>query len=177
MTRDDVRRSKRQEQRLSEKFPGGKRNPGSGNGWIYKNDIRSDQYSIEAKTTQARQFTLKLADLLTAERHALQSGRDMLFALEMGNRNWLIMAEELFLEPSSADSSSDSPSASPTRTGPPPETGPAKPSAATTDPAPETPRANSKTPGSTTPSPPPTSATDAGTTLCAQCGKPVSPSP
>lgn len=176
MSNEHLRRSRRQEDRLAETFDG-TRNSGSGNGWIFKNDVRSPRYSIEAKTTLAKQYTLKLKDLLTAERNALQSGRDMLFALEMGARNWLIMAEEVFLEPSDGDSSSASPSALQAPTGPATATAVAKPSAETPPSPAGTGTGTPTTSGSTTPKLPRTTATESTTSVCARCGNSVSPSP
>lgn len=72
---------------------GGKVNAGSGNGWRHKNDVREEKYSHELKYTAKKQFTLKLDDLLTAEKNALADGKDMTFVINMGGRNWVLMAD------------------------------------------------------------------------------------
>lgn len=89
--------SVKQEKKWAEKV-GGIRNPGSGNGWRHKNDVREDDFSHELKFTSKSQFTLKLADLLTAEKNALVDGKEMTFVIEMGGRNWVIVADYTFHE-------------------------------------------------------------------------------
>lgn len=95
MTNRGLRRSQKQEKNLADRYDG-KVNPGSGNGWIHKNDIRSEVFSFEAKTTEKSQYPLKLAELQLAERHALLSGREMVFVIEMGGRNWMVVSQETF---------------------------------------------------------------------------------
>jgi hypothetical protein len=95
VTNRGLKRSQRQEKGLAAKYDG-KVSPGSGNGWIHKNDVRNDTFSFEAKTTEKRQYTLKLDDLKLAEQHALLSGREMVFAIEMGGRNWMVLSQETF---------------------------------------------------------------------------------
>lgn len=87
--------SQKQEKQWAEKN-GGWRNPGSGNGWIHKNDVRDSEFSHELKYTDKKQFTLKLADLLEAEKYALADGRDMTFVINMGGRNWVCIADYTF---------------------------------------------------------------------------------
>lgn len=87
--------SRKQEKRLAEHY-GGRRTPGSGNGWVKKNDVRSPDLSIEAKTTAKKQFTLKADDLERGERHALLDGRDFVFVIEMNGREWVVLAREDF---------------------------------------------------------------------------------
>ncbi|GHB52660.1 hypothetical protein GCM10010331_45370 [Streptomyces xanthochromogenes] len=90
-----LKRSQDQEKKLADRYDGTV-NPGSGNGWIHKNDVRSDRFSFEAKTTEKRSYSLKLDDLLKAEKNALISGREMVFAVELGGRNWMVVSQELF---------------------------------------------------------------------------------
>ena len=89
------RDSRRQEIRTAQRY-GGYTNPGSGNGWQYKNDVRTERFSFECKTTRSRSFSLKLDDLLTAETHALSEGRDMVFSIEMGGRTWQLLPQDVF---------------------------------------------------------------------------------
>lgn len=69
----------------------------SGGGWVRKNDVLTDEYSIEAKTTGKSQYPLKTSELLLAERNALLAGRTMLFVIDMDGRTWITLAEEDFL--------------------------------------------------------------------------------
>lgn len=85
--------SQRQERRIAQEF-GGRVNSGSGNGLLNKNDVRTPKFSIEAKFTKARSFTLKLADLLKGEFHALNDGRKFAFIITMGGRDWVVIAKE-----------------------------------------------------------------------------------
>ncbi|MEU7147076.1 hypothetical protein AB0B15_03390 [Streptomyces sp. NPDC045456] len=95
MTVSGTKRSQRQEQRLATRYDG-RRNPGSGNGWLHKNDVRSDRFSFEAKTTTKKSYSLKLDELLAAEKHALISGREMVFVTEIGGRNWMTVSQNTF---------------------------------------------------------------------------------
>lgn len=97
MSNPGLRRSQRQEARGAHHL-GGTVNAGSGNGWMRKNDVRTPTYSVEYKTTAAKQFTLKNTELIQAERHAILDGRRMAFGVEMCGRNWMVISEEDFLE-------------------------------------------------------------------------------
>lgn len=53
-----------------------------------KNDLRTDDRSFEVKYTDKASYSLKLADLLKAERHALlDSGRGFGFVVGFGRRD------------------------------------------------------------------------------------------
>ncbi|TKK84661.1 hypothetical protein FDA94_29035 [Herbidospora galbida] len=88
--------SRRQEKRGAKLF-GGTVNAGSGNQWRRKNDVRSKKFSIEYKTTGAKSYRITKDELLQAEKHALLDGRTMLFGIEIGGRNWILLAEEDFI--------------------------------------------------------------------------------
>lgn len=90
-----LKRSQIQETKLAGHY-GGIVNQGSGNGWIHKNDVRSERFSFEAKTTEKKSYSLRLSDLLKAEKNALISGREMVFAVELGGRNWMVVSQETF---------------------------------------------------------------------------------
>lgn len=89
---DGIRRSQKQEREWA-RLLDGRTTPGSGNTWSRKNDVRSERWSVELKTTKAMQFTLKHAELAQAELHALMDGREFAFGIEMGNgRSWVVMS-------------------------------------------------------------------------------------
>ena len=92
MTLSTKKKSARQENRLAQRY-GGSVTPGSGNGWIKKNDVRSADLSIEAKYTDKKQFTLKQADLHTAEQHALLDGRDSVLIISFSGEEWAVIRE------------------------------------------------------------------------------------
>jgi hypothetical protein len=78
------RRSRRQEQKVADRL-GGQRTPGSGSGWSTKNDVKTNDTSVEVKYTDKKSYSLKLADLLRAEKQALQdSGRGFAFLVGFG---------------------------------------------------------------------------------------------
>jgi hypothetical protein len=77
---EHLRRSRKQEKRGA-KLLGGSVNSGSGNG-PRKNDVRSDEWSVEYKTTTAKSYSLKLADLEVAERQAILEHRSALFGID-----------------------------------------------------------------------------------------------
>lgn len=90
-----LKASQRQETRIAAAV-GGRRTPGSGNG-IRKNDVRTDDLSLEMKYTGKKQYTLKAADLEQGEKHAIMDGREFAFGIEMNGHNWVILSEDYFL--------------------------------------------------------------------------------
>jgi hypothetical protein len=91
---DPLKASRKQEKRGAIKY-GGSLNAGSGNK-DRKNDVRTDDLSIEYKYTGKKSFSLKQDELLQAERHALLDGREMAFGIQMGDRHWVVLSEETF---------------------------------------------------------------------------------
>lgn len=98
LSRDPFKRSRQQERRAAKRL-GGRVTPGSGNGWIHKGDVQTEDTYYELKTTNAKSYRLVEDDLLLAEREALLAGRDALFAISFGRsgRNWVIMSEDDYL--------------------------------------------------------------------------------
>lgn len=79
-------RSQQQEQRGAESL-GGRVVAGSGAGWITKNDVKTDDRSFELKYTDKKSYSLKIADLLKAEKQALlDSGRSFGFIVGFGEQ-------------------------------------------------------------------------------------------
>jgi hypothetical protein len=92
--------SQRQERNAAKRL-GGTQNAGSGSGWIRKNDIRTKDTSWELKTTSKKSFSLRLDELLVAERNATVDGRVMIWGLEFQDRRWapyVVLLESDFLE-------------------------------------------------------------------------------
>lgn len=87
--------SQRQERALSRKI-GGTVNSGSGNGWVRKGDVRSDNELWELKITSAKSYALKDAELEKNSTQALIDGRIPIFLIEFktsGNA-WAILSKE-----------------------------------------------------------------------------------
>lgn len=110
MKPDYLKKSQLQEKRNARRLQGTV-NAGSGNTWIRKNDVRSAEVSAEFKYTSKKQYTLKLADLLLAEKYALLDGREALFGLEMGEREWAIIPMDDYYEMRERGSSPANPGA------------------------------------------------------------------
>lgn len=89
------RRSRKQEEAGARRF-GGRRTPGSGNGWHTKNDVITEDLSIEYKFTDKKSYSLKGKDLVTAEKNALIAGRDMAFIVEIEGREWVVTSRDYF---------------------------------------------------------------------------------
>ncbi len=79
---------------------------GSGNGWAVKNDVRTDDISLEYKYTDAKSFPLKYEDLKKAETNALlDSGREFGFVVGFARphgsvtkveREYVVVSREYF---------------------------------------------------------------------------------
>lgn len=71
----------------------GSQNVGSGNTPWRKNDVRGHDGAslIEYKRTSGKSITIKLADLEDVRKNALLEGRDALFGIEIGGRDYLLV--------------------------------------------------------------------------------------
>lgn len=90
--------SQRQEKALARKL-GGSVNSGSGNGWIRKGDVRTEEELFELKITSAKSYSLKDAELEKNYEQALVDGRIPIFMVEFkttGNA-WVIMSKDDYL--------------------------------------------------------------------------------
>lgn len=94
---EGLKRSRRQERRTAESF-GGQRNPGSGNGWARKGDVRTPLLLIENKWTGKMQVTVKALDLEKICDEATAEGRMPALALELHGRRYILFTEEDVLE-------------------------------------------------------------------------------
>lgn len=97
MSISSLKKSQKQEARLAKRY-GGQVTPGSGNGWVHKNDVKTPSLSIEAKYTDAKSFSLKLADLIKAEKIALVDGRDSIFTISFSGEEFVILREADYRE-------------------------------------------------------------------------------
>jgi len=94
----DVKDSQRQERRLAIAL-GGSVNSGSGNGWVRKGDVRTEEELFELKITSAKSYSLKDAELEKNAEQALIDGRIPVFMVEFkttGNA-WVIMSKDDYL--------------------------------------------------------------------------------
>lgn len=94
----DLRDSQRQEKALARKL-GGTVNSGSGNGWVRKADVRTENELFELKITDAKSYSLKDAELEKLTNQALVDGRIPIFMVQFkttGNE-WIIMSKDDYL--------------------------------------------------------------------------------
>lgn len=77
-------RSRKQERRGAGEY-GGTQNSGSGNGWIRKADVRTDEELVEFKTTSKSSYPLKSSELRELWDHALLDSRRPVFEIEFAN--------------------------------------------------------------------------------------------
>jgi hypothetical protein len=99
---DKPQRLARNQEKVTATLHGGRVTPGSGAGSV-KNDVRNTEWSFEVKTTTQKGYRLTEADLLTAERHALEDGRRMAFVIAFEHpdkpaRRFVVMDESDFIE-------------------------------------------------------------------------------
>jgi Holliday junction resolvase len=72
--------------------------PGSGNGWAKKGDVRTKVTLIENKRTDQRQITIKAADLEKIWTEAWSEGRKPVLQFDLGGKRWVIQEEADYLE-------------------------------------------------------------------------------
>ena len=83
---------KEQELRLARKMSG-RRQPGSGSGWLHQNDVKSDEYLWECKQTEGKSLSIKAEDVEKVRRNALSSGRKWAMHLQIGKRRMVLLDE------------------------------------------------------------------------------------
>lgn len=83
-------KGRKAEKKYAKKW-GARTQPASGALPFNKEDLENDEYLIQLKTTGAKQFILKLKDLVILRTHAIKVGKKPLLVLEMGGRLWAVM--------------------------------------------------------------------------------------
>jgi len=94
---EEHKRSRKQEDHLAEAYRG-RRNVMSGAGWSAKADVRTHDFLIEAKTTRAGSFSLKLKDLMELRRQAIADDRVPLFIVDISGRSYVVLEDDDFRE-------------------------------------------------------------------------------
>ena len=83
----------KQERRVA-KLRGGRRQPGSGSGWLHQNDVKDDEYLWEMKGTEGRKsIIVKLEDWEKVRTNAITSGRKPAMHLQIGKRRLVVLDE------------------------------------------------------------------------------------
>jgi hypothetical protein len=89
--------SRAQEVRTA-KTHGGQRSIMSGAGWLRKNDVWTERFLIENKTTGNKaSITLKFKDLLELWRNAVRADRIPVLQFDLNNRRYVVLTEDDFL--------------------------------------------------------------------------------
>jgi len=88
-----VKAWEQQESRVA-KARGGKRQPGSGSGWLHQNDVKDDEYLWEMKGTEGgKSVSLKLSDWEKLRSNAILGGRKPAMHVQIGRRRLVILDE------------------------------------------------------------------------------------
>lgn len=91
-----LRKSQTQEKKAASRY-GGHVNPGSGNQWYHKGDVRTPDLLIEAKYTDAASYSLKVADLHKVEKQAYAIDKDWAFLISFGGEEFVVIRESDYL--------------------------------------------------------------------------------
>lgn len=89
-------KSQKQERRLAKTLDG-QTAAASGAFWTRKGDVRSEDLLVEAKTTDKASYSIKKAIWDKIRREALLDGRMPVLAVEIQDRNLVVLDEEDFL--------------------------------------------------------------------------------
>jgi len=93
-----LKKSVKQEKRAADTYKGS-RNAGSGSGWLRKNDVRSKEFLVENKLTIGKtQITIKVKDLAELRERAILEDRIPLLQFDIGNKKYVVLHEDDFLE-------------------------------------------------------------------------------
>ena len=87
-----------QQERDIAKRSGGKRQPGSGSGWLHPNDVKDERYLHEAKQG-AKMVTIKDSDWEKLRQNAYAMGRQPLMHIQVGKRRLVLHDEDAPYEP------------------------------------------------------------------------------
>jgi hypothetical protein len=93
---DHHRRSKLQERKAARDY-NGTVTPGSGNGWMRKADVHSNNFLVECKTTTKLSYTLKLEDLKKLYYQAVIENKIPVFEVDFGDMAFVILDKNDFI--------------------------------------------------------------------------------
>lgn len=97
MTPPYIKKSRRQEKDTA-KAHNGRVQPGSGSGWVHRNDVLAERFLIENKRTDnERSITIKADDLRQLRINATRRDRIGLLEFYLGGHNYIILHRDDFL--------------------------------------------------------------------------------
>jgi hypothetical protein len=91
-----VTASRKQERYIAKKI-GGRPTPASGAFWSHKGDVRNEDLLVEAKRTDKASISINKAVWEKIRREAILDGRIPVLALQIQDRNLIVLDEEDFL--------------------------------------------------------------------------------
>jgi hypothetical protein len=92
-----LKASRRQEQATAKRI-GGRTNSGSGSGWVYRNDVRSDRFLVEDKRTDnERSITIKADDLRKLRINATRLDKVAVLEFYLGGHDYVILHRDDFV--------------------------------------------------------------------------------
>lgn len=98
MTSRRLRASRKQEKETAKVFDG-RQQPGSGSGWVHRNDVRSERFLIEDKRTDnERSITIKADDLRRLRINAARIDRVGVLEFYLGGHNYVVLHRDDFEE-------------------------------------------------------------------------------
>jgi len=91
MTSKNVKKKSSRKEKQRAKELGGRAQPGSGNQFNAKGDIKSDEYLIEHKYTDTNSYSLNINTLLKIEREAQEIGKLPAMIIEIKDRKFVVL--------------------------------------------------------------------------------------
>lgn len=92
-----IRASRAQEKRTAQTM-GGRVQPGSGNGYMHKGDVRTAGHLIECKTTTKASYSMTRKVLDKIAREALLDGREFVLLVEIQGEEYAVISRDYFIE-------------------------------------------------------------------------------
>lgn len=89
--------SDKQEKDTAKAF-GGKVQPGSGSGWLHRQDVKADGYLIEDKRTGNKSISIKTSDWEQLRKEAILSDRVPIMEIELGGRKYAMLLRDDLLD-------------------------------------------------------------------------------
>src|SRR5579862_9282445 len=96
ISQDNHRRSKLQEARAARDY-GGRTQPGSGNQWHSKADVKTPTELVECKTTTKGSYSLKAADLGKLWKQAITEYKTPVFEIEFDGLTCVVLDKNDYL--------------------------------------------------------------------------------
>ena len=90
------KRSDAQERRSAEAYEG-RLQPGSGSGWVHRQDVKAEQFLIEDKRTDGKAISISAKDWYQLRKEAILLDKTPLMDIELGGRDYTMLLRTDFL--------------------------------------------------------------------------------